>query len=136
MITLLPSPSASLRDDVIGWLTQHADDAGYPFGRIDLAFEATEAETRVGGLFARIAEGWMFVELLAVTEAARGRGHGRALLAAAETEARARGLIGLWLDTYTFEAPDFYLAQGFSEFGRLEGHPPGQARVFYSKRLA
>jgi len=135
MIRLTEGPSDSLRGAVTDLLIEQAAATGHPFNRVDLAFEARDGDRLLGGLLARITQGWMFIELLAVAPEARGQGQGRALTLAAEAEARARGLIGLWLDTYTFQAPDFYRALGYEEFGRIEDYPPGGARHFFRKYL-
>ena len=56
-------------------------------------------------------------------------------MALAEDEARWLGLRGIWLDTFTFQAPGFYTKCGFKQFGRIPDHPPGHDRVFYVKRF-
>lgn len=76
----------------------------------------------------------LFVELLALGPA-RGRGLGRRLMRDAEAEARRRGLSGIWLDTWTFQAPGFYARLGFAECGRIRDYPPGHDRIFYVKRF-
>jgi ribosomal protein S18 acetylase RimI-like enzyme len=53
----------------------------------------------------------------------------------AEAEARRRGLLGIWLDTWTFQAPDFYPKLGFVECGRITEYPPGHDRIFFVKRF-
>jgi GNAT superfamily N-acetyltransferase len=62
----------------------------------------------VGGLFGRKYYGWLFVELLFVPEQGRRQGLGSRMLAEAEAFARSKGCIGVWLDTFSFQAPDFY----------------------------
>ncbi len=57
-------------------------------------------------------------------------------MAIAEHEARQRGLVGIWLDTFSFQAPVFYEKLGFKEFGQITNFPPGHSRTFYVKRLA
>jgi len=54
-----------------------------------------------------------------------------------ETEkiARASDCIGIWLDTYEFQARGFYEKIGFEVFGTLEDHPAGSQRFFLRKRL-
>lgn len=89
----------------------------------------------VGGLYGRIAAGWMFIELLSVPEAMRGKGHGRQLMEQAEALARERGCIGIWLDTFSFQAPEFYRRLGFVVFGEINDYPPGHSRYFLQKRL-
>jgi GNAT superfamily N-acetyltransferase len=89
----------------------------------------------VGGLFARKFYRWLFVELLFVPTAARGTGLGTRMLERAELFARERGCVGIWLDTFTFQAPNFYRKLGFTQFGALEDYPKGSTRFFFQKRL-
>jgi ribosomal protein S18 acetylase RimI-like enzyme len=58
-----------------------------------------------------------YVAVLAVTEAAEGRGIGRALMAAAEHWAQERGLTRLSLEVFAGNrrAREFYAKQGFEE---------------------
>lgn len=135
MIEMKTGENAPLRDEVMRLLTEQAAASGHPFNKTILTFGARDGDRVVGGLIARITLNWMFVELLAVAPEARGQGHGQALMQQAEAEARQRGLTGIWLDTYTFQAPDFYAGLGFTEFGRVEDYPEGGARVFFRKRL-
>ena len=64
-----------------------------------------------------------------------GRGIGQDLLARVEAEVRAADGTGIWLDTYSFQAPGFYRKMGFEEFGSLDDTPDGQSRHFFRKRL-
>ncbi|MBO1079846.1 GNAT family N-acetyltransferase [Roseomonas haemaphysalidis] len=89
-----------------------------------------------GGLSGRTRYGWLFVENFFIPEHRRGTGLGTRLLAAAEAEAAARGCIGAYLDTNSFQAPGFYEKQGYSRFGALEDYPaPGMAKYYYRKRF-
>ncbi len=88
-----------------------------------------------GGLWGRIGYNWLFIELLAVPEAARGQGLGRHLMEQAETIARQACCTGIWLDTYEFQARGFYEKLGYTLFGTLDDYPPGQRRFFLMKRL-
>ncbi|KWS34723.1 GNAT family N-acetyltransferase [Pseudomonas syringae] len=89
-----------------------------------------------GGLYAKISGQWLFVELLVVPEAARGQGLGAKLMSIADALARKKGCQGIWLDTFSFQAPDFYLQLGFSIFGELKDYPVvGHNRFFMQKRF-
>lgn len=72
-------------------------------GRSDhrpLIIAINDAEGRViGGLWGRTVYDWLFVELLFVPEALRGRGVGSKLMKRAEEEALTRGCHSAWLDT-------------------------------------
>lgn len=89
-----------------------------------------------GGLLGKTMQFWLYVEVFFIPEEWRGLGLGEELLARAEEEAKARACLGIWLDTYEFQAPRFYEKMGFAKFGEIPDHPPGQARHFYMKRFA
>lgn len=87
----------------------------------------------IGGLWGKSVYDWLFVEYLAVPDQFRGQDLGTALLKQAEDIARDRGCAGVWLDTYSFQAPEFYRKQGYELFGTLPDHPRGGHRYFYKK---
>jgi N-acetylglutamate synthase-like GNAT family acetyltransferase len=77
----------------------------------------------------------LFVENVAVAADRQGQGHGRAVLAFAEAQARRRGLPELRLYTNAAMADNlvFYPRLGFTEVQRREER--GFARVFFVKAL-
>ena len=87
-----------------------------------------------GGLVAETYFGWMFVNVLWVSEQHRRKGWGRSLMQKAEAEARKRGVRKVWLDNYSINEP-FYAKLGYREFGRLEDFPDGLDRVWMTKAL-
>ena len=89
----------------------------------------------VGGLWGNIGYDWCYVDLLAVPEAERGRGHGRALMQRAEAIARAQQCTGIHLRTADFQARGFYEKLGFEVFGTLDDYPKGFAQFFLRKYL-
>jgi GNAT superfamily N-acetyltransferase len=108
-------------------------------GRSDyrpLVIAVEDADGRViGGLWGRTVYDWLFVELLFVPEALRGRGVGTDLMKRAEDEALARGCHSAWLDTFEFQARGFYERLGYVCFGELPDYPAGFARYFMRKAL-
>ncbi|MGA5483231.1 GNAT family N-acetyltransferase [Pseudomonas siliginis] len=89
----------------------------------------------LGGLYRRVTLRWMFIDLLSVPEQSRGQGIGSRLMAQAEALAEDRNCYGIWLDTFDFQAPEFYKKLGFSQFGEIVDYPPGHKRHFFQKRL-
>jgi GNAT superfamily N-acetyltransferase len=89
----------------------------------------------VGGLIGATYCGWLHIDLLFVNEELRGRGYGQRLLEIAEDEARKRGVKNVYLDTFSFQAPDFYNKHGYHVFGELKDFPPGHQRYFFTKQL-
>ena len=90
----------------------------------------------VGGLLGHIRWRWLFVAKLWVGDAHRGAGHGAALMAAAESHARARDCLGAYLDTFEYQARPFYEKLGYTLFGTLDGYPPGYRQYHLAKRFA
>lgn len=89
----------------------------------------------VGGLAGWTTFDWFFAVGLFVPEHLRGQGLGRELIRRAEDYARQQGQVGIYLDTFEFQARGFYEKLGFSIFGTLEDHPVGGRRYFLQKRL-
>jgi GNAT superfamily N-acetyltransferase len=89
----------------------------------------------VGGVSGKIYYQWLFIEWFWVAEQMRGQGQGRALLTAAEKEARRRNCRQAWLDTFSFQARGFYERNGYVLFGELSNYPPGHQRYFLRKSL-
>jgi hypothetical protein len=54
----------------------------------------------------------------------------------AEDEARALGCVGVWLDTFSFQARGFYERHGYEVFGTLDEFPAPHQRFFLRKRFA
>lgn len=100
------------------------------------AFELSdEAGAIIGGLWGRSYYDWLYVDVLFVPESLRGQGLGTRLLGLAEDAIRGIGGVGIWLDTFSFQAPDFYPRHGFTPFGRLDAYPGAHSRTFFAKRL-
>src|SRR5260221_1806662 len=97
-------------------------------------FVRNEAGVIQAGLIGNAYAGWLFVNLLWVHADLRRSGIGRGLLAEAERHGRDLGCHSAWLDTFSFQAPDFYRRLGYREFARLD-YPPDHQRLFLKKRL-
>ena len=95
----------------------------------------TPDEEIVGGLIGATYWNWLYIDLMWVKEELRGRGYGHRLLALAEEEGRKRGARYAYLDTFSFQAPEFYKNRGYQVFGELKNFPTGHQRYFLTKVL-
>ncbi|KIZ33935.1 MULTISPECIES: GNAT family N-acetyltransferase [Rhodopseudomonas] len=130
-------PNESHRDVVVKALLAYNDSAVGPSGVEPLAILITDPATGkpAGGLWGRTAYNWCYVDLFVIPEQLRGHDLGSKVLAQAEDIARQRGCIGIWLDTYWFQAREFYEKQGYEVFGSLDDYPRGGQRYFLKKNL-
>ena len=89
-----------------------------------------------GVLVLEDGDGGLLLDNLAITPAAQGRGHGRALIAFAEQEARRRGYaeIRLYTNVLMTENLALYGRLGFQETGRVA--EKGYERVYMAKALS
>ncbi|MET9256676.1 GNAT family N-acetyltransferase [Streptomyces sp. NPDC048182] len=96
-----------------------------------------EAGALAGGLVGHTWAGWLHVTYLWVDERHRGAGLGAALLAEAERTARAeRGCARSRVETWDFQAPGFYLRQGYETVCVIPDYPPGITEYTLVKVLA
>ena len=77
----------------------------------------------------------MFISVLFVDEPYRGRGLGTWLLKHVKEKAKSTGIRLIHLDTFDFQAKDFYLRQGYEIFGVLDDCPKGHSRYYLKKLL-
>jgi GNAT superfamily N-acetyltransferase len=90
----------------------------------------------VGGLLGRTSLGLLRVERFFLPEELRRDGLGSRILAMAEEEGRRRGCTRAVLSTVHFQAPGFYLKQGWEVAARIECEPPGHTRFYMTKKLS
>jgi GNAT superfamily N-acetyltransferase len=91
--------------------------------------------TTAGGVIGVVFWDWLYVDLMWLPEALRGRGFGRQLLQSLEDEARKQGARYAFLDTFSFQAPGFYQKYGYQVYGQLPDFPAGHTRFYLKKEL-
>ena len=97
---------------------------------------AKEEEQMAGGIFATFFwKDTAFIELLWVDEKYRGQNIGSVLLEKLESTLRDKGCKLIHLDTFDFQAPEFYKKKGYEVFGELKDCPGGHTRYYLCKRF-
>ena len=90
----------------------------------------------IGGIVFVVHWHWLHIEILFVHEAFRSQGLGSQLLRKAEIYAKDEGCVGAYLDTLSFQAPNFYPNHGYEVIAELENFPPGPNRkTYFAKRF-
>ena len=124
--------------ETIGGAIHHYNNqqAGDSNGQ-NLCFVLQSPEGEVmGGVIGETHWNWLYISLMWVREDLRSKGYGRQLLTFAENEGRQRGANRAYLDTFSFQAPDFYRKLGYEVFGELREFPPGHQRYYMVKDLS
>jgi GNAT superfamily N-acetyltransferase len=89
----------------------------------------------LGGITGNIYWNCLHIDIFWIDKEIRGQGQGKRLLKAAEKLAKDNGCTLVKLDTFSFQAPDFYKKQGFEIFGILENFPEGFNQYHLFKRI-
>jgi len=135
-VEVVATPDDAVLEAILAPLIAYNDAAAGPTERHPVAIVIRDADGAViGGLWGRTGYRWLFVQYLVVPEGQRGQGRGSELMLAAEAEARRLDCIGVWLDTFSFQARGFYEKLGYRCVGQIDDYPPGEARFFLSKRI-
>ena len=125
------NPSEADRNAVIEPLRAYnASQVANPLRRPVAILLVDDGGIHVGGLWGKCTYDWLHIEFLAIDEKYRGRDYGTMILYEAEQLARSNKCVGIWLDTFEFQACGFYEKLGFDIFGKIEDHPIGQSRFF------
>lgn len=135
-IELSETPSAEDREAVGRWVRRVAEKNAGPSGytRFALLLRGETSGKVLGGALVEVLYGWLYLELLGVPEHIRGQQLGSRLLEAVEEQARARNCVGVWLNCFSFHAPDFYRKNGYEVFAQLENPLAGHTNFFFRKQ--
>lgn len=110
-------------------------------GKIELVPYVTvlkdEHDAIFGGIEATLIHYWKrcHINTFWIDPLYRGHGYGKKLLADFENAVRTQGVYLIQLETYSFQAPQFYLQQGYQIIGIIEDHPEGHTQYFMKKQL-
>ena len=135
-IELEPSPAPEALQTIYDGLQRHNE--GFAPGGGDSIFAVFlrgEDGRILGGIIAKAGRGWLKIGAAWVDASVRGQGFGRQLMETAETEGIQLNCYSAYLDTFSFQAPEFYQKCGYAIFGTLEGFPDHHKRYFMRKRL-
>lgn len=90
---------------------------------------------KLAGLVGETFGNWLCIKYLFVSEELRGQGIGTRIMESAEQEAKSRGCKYAFVDTFSFQAPDFYRKLGYQDVFALTEYPYTGARYYYTKQL-
>lgn len=108
------------------------------FGERDKQFSVflkSDSEKIFGGIQAFFDTESIYIDALWVEENLRKQGYGKKLLSAAEREAIKNGCKFSLVDTWDFQAEEFYLKNGYERIGELKNYWHGHSKLFLRKKL-
>ncbi|UPA29300.1 GNAT family N-acetyltransferase [Terrisporobacter glycolicus] len=94
-----------------------------------------ESGQKIAGLIGNTHGNWLSIKFLWVSEEMRGQNIGSDILSQAEKTAKERGCKYSFLDTFSFQAPEFYRKHGYKEVFVLENYPVTGNRHYFTKTL-
>ena len=127
--------SKYIRKKLIEYNNEHvADDLKSIYEEVNLTVK-DEAGKVIAGLLSVVCWNWLEVDILWVDKDCRGMGLGAKLLSEVEDIAKQKGCTFIQLNTFSFQAPDFYVKQGFKEIAVIDGSPRGFKHYYFKKDL-
>ncbi len=103
---------------------------------VQLGVFVRDASGRVlGGLHGHLRWRWIYIAKLWLPDELRGQGVGTRIMKVIEDYARHHGCLGIYLDTFEYQALPFYEKLGYVQFGVLEGYPPGFSQFHLRKTM-
>ncbi|MFP4536419.1 MAG: GNAT family N-acetyltransferase, partial [Spirochaetaceae bacterium] len=94
-----------------------------------------ESGERIGGISCTIFGQWIDIDSLWVREDQRGKGIGSALLERSVERARKAGCTNAWVNTFSFQSPEFYLKHGFEKVFEQANYPKTSSRTFLVREI-
>lgn len=117
-------------------LVEFADRFTGPRNGRDIGVVLRDPDGNVGGGITGYAIwDWLQIETLWIDEGLRGRGYGYQLLNRAEAIGAGYGCRFARLDTFEFEAREFYERQGYVVYARTDDFPEGHTQFHLRKQL-
>lgn len=77
----------------------------------------------------------LYIDVLWCNENSRKRGVGKKILTMLDEVATDKGLTKLFVDTYSFQAQEFYMKHGFYSIGIIPDYLLGYDRIFMRKDI-
>ncbi|RED86570.1 GNAT family N-acetyltransferase [Cohnella phaseoli] len=121
-----------VRNKLIEFNSRHVPNGTYE--ELNLVLKNDNDEV-VAGLNGVMRWNWLDIEILWVSDDARGQGLGRTLLEEAERFARVKECTFIKLNTFSFQAPEFYKKFGYEVIAIIDNAPTGYKHYFYKKDL-
>ncbi|MGO4109670.1 GNAT family N-acetyltransferase [Paenibacillus sp. YAF4_2] len=127
--------SAYIRKRLIEFNAEHVpENLSSRFEEINLTIKDDSGKV-IGGLLSTLCWNWIEVEILWVEESQRGLGYGSHLLHQIERIAKEKGCTFIKLNTFSFQAPEFYQKNAYIEVAVFKDAPLGSNHYYFKKAI-
>jgi ribosomal protein S18 acetylase RimI-like enzyme len=115
---------------------KHLSEKDVDFVDDDFCFTVKDEKGNIlGGISGSTKMQSLFIQFLWVDESIRGKGFGQKLMEKAENFAVEKKCRMVKVDTFSFQAPDFYKILGYEVYGKIEDFPEGYNHYFLFKKV-
>ena len=94
-----------------------------------------DRDNLIGGMTAFLSWNYLEIKYLWVDEAHRGEGHAASIMRAGEEAAQDNNCEYVLVDTFEFQALNFYLKQGYKKVAELDEYLGKYKRYYLQKKL-
>lgn len=123
--------NAIVREGIVSFNERIIGERDKPFS----VFLKNDLGEIVGGVQAWFDHESVWVDVLWVADSLRKKGYGKEPLKTVEKEAVKQGCILSRVDTWSFQAEDFYLKCGYQRVGEIKNYWLSYSKIFFRKNL-
>ncbi|WP_440117874.1 GNAT family N-acetyltransferase [Paenibacillus sp. QZ-Y1] len=127
--------SAYVRQQLVSYNAAHVSDElknRYEEMNYNIKNEAGEI---VAGVLSTLCWNWVELDILWVDSKQRHQGYGSQLLCEVERLAREKHCDFVMLNTFSYQAPEFYKKHGYQLITTIENAPTGHHHYYFKKNL-
>ena len=89
----------------------------------------------IGGALGYIKLGWYYLTDFYIDKKYRDKGIGSEIIKRIEKFAMDNDALGVRIDSWSFQAPEFYQKLGYIVWGKFDDCPPGTTHYYLYKRF-
>lgn len=131
-----PEDAPYIREKLKGYNVKHLTEKDKAFMDEEFCFKVKDEKgTILGGITGSTKMQSLNIQFLWVDERIRGLGYGKHLMKMAEDFAQKKNCRLVKVDTFSFQAPEFYKSLGYEVYGIIEDFPEGYNHYFLMKKL-
>lgn len=132
-----PEDVPFIRKGLTEYNIKNLTEADATFVSEDFAFTVKDENGHIlGGIAGNTKMQTVQIQFLWMDSSLRGQGYGTKLMKRIEEFAKEKNCRMVKVDTFSFQAPNFYKSLGYEVYGILEDYPEGYSQYFLFKKLS